>query len=466
MPSITISGLGSGIDFEAVRDAIINQRAVPINQLRSRVSIYNRRVDSLKEMNLLLATLTNSVNELSRAEMGTGRAAVSSDPAIASVTATSAASLGTLNLNVTSLASSFTQASRSYSSVDASVLAGGASSATFQLRLGGAADGPEITIDSSNNSLTGLRDAINASDAGVSASIIDLSGDGTQQQLVLNSKETGASGRVELIETSSTGTGTDLQLRHLNPIDGDFTKLDAAFSINGLSVVRSTNNISDAVAGLTLTLKQTGTAAIEVSRSGEVAEKLEAFVTAYNAIQDFIAAQYKKDGEGRPSGVLAGDPVLRGIQKQLSSIVGLTSADNGGTLTSLSQIGLTLSRTGKLEFDKDILNERLAANADDVSALLRGRTSAETGIFHSAHTISNDLSDNITGTVQTAINGYETSVKGMNATIDKRIDALNSYRDILTRRFAAADAAIGQLNGQGTAIGNLMRTLTAANNRD
>jgi flagellar hook-associated protein 2 len=464
MPGITFSGIGSGIDFNAVRDAIINQRAVPINQLQSRISKYNSRVDSLKELNLLLTNLTNAAKDLTLADVGTGRAAVAADPAIASVNASSAAGLGTLNLNVTRLASSFTQASRSYAAISTPVLAGGATSAAFQLRLGGAADGPEMTIDSTNNSLAGLRDAINAADAGVSASIIDLSGDGTQQQLVLNSTATGASGRVDLVETTATGTGTSLDLRSLNPPDGDFSKLNAAFSINGLDVVRSTNDISDAVSGLNITLKKTGATTIDVTRSADVAEKLDAFVTSYNAIQDFIAAQYKKDGDGRPTGVLAGDAVIRGIQKQISSIIGIASEDNGGALTSLSEIGISLSKTGKLELDKDVLNERLAANADDVRALLHGITSSNTGIFHSAYTIANALSDNITGTVQAAINGYEASVKNLNSTIEKRTAALNAFRDILTRRFAAADAAIGQLNGQGTAIGNLMKSLTASNN--
>ena len=61
--------------------------------------------------------------------------------------------------------------------------------------------------------------------------------------------------------------------------------------------------------------------------------------------------------------------------------------------------------------------------------------------------------------MQTAIKGYEESVKNINETIEKRTAMLNSMRDILTRKFAAADAAIGQLNGQGTALTNFMKTL-------
>lgn len=463
MAGISFSGVGSGIDFNAVRDAIINQRSIPIQQLQSRANKYNSRTESLKEFNLLLVTLTNAANDLTNREVGTGRSASTSDASIATATASSAAGLGSINLTVTRLASSFTQASRSYSSIDSPLLAGGATTGTFELRLGGAAEGTEITIDSSNNSLAGLRDAINNADAGVTASIIDLTGDGTQQQLVLNSVETGASGRVELVETSSTGTGTDLTLRSLNPIDGDLTKLDASFSINGLSVVRSTNNVSDAVAGLTLSLKKVGTTFVDVTRSNDIEEKLETFVTAYNAVQDFISEQYKKDKDNRPTGVLAGEAILRSIQKQVGGIAGISSSDNGGTLTSLSQIGITVDGSGKMQLDKDILNEQIGENVQDVRALLYGNETDQIGIFERGYEVLNDLSDSITGSVQNAINGYESTVRNLNETIAKRTEILENMRDILTRRFAAADAAIGQLNNQGSAITNFMKTLQSGN---
>lgn len=459
MAGISFSGVGSGIDFNAVRDAIINQRSIPIQQLQSRVNSYKGRTESLKEFNLLLVKLTDAANDLTNRAVGTGRTAAAADATIATAAAGSAAGLGSLNLNVTRLASSFTQASRSYSSVDAPLLTGGASNATFELRLGGAAEGTEITIDSSNNSLAGLRDAINAADAGVTASIVDLTGDGTQQQLVLNSVETGASRRVELVETSSTGTGADLTLRSLNPLDGDFSKLDAAFSINGLAVTRPTNNISDAVAGLTLSLKKVGTTTIDVARSNDIEEKLEAFVTAYNEVQGFISEQYKKDKDNRPTGILAGEAILRNIQRQVGGIPGLSSGENGGALNSLSQIGLTVDRSGRLELDKETLNERISENIGDVRSLLYGNEIDQVGVFERGFEILNDISDSITGSVQNAINGYESTVRNLNETIAKRTELLESMRDILTRRFAAADAAIGQLNNQGSAITNFMKTL-------
>lgn len=462
--TISFSGIGSGIDFNSIRDAIINQRSRPITQLQSKVSSYNFRVDALKQFNGLLATLTTATQNLTSRDVGTGRTPTVADATVATATGTSSANLGSFNLGVTRLATNLAESSRSFSSANAPVLAGGATGATFELRKGGAAPGVEITIDATNNTLAGMRDAINAKNAGVTASIVDLTGDGTQQQLVLSSAATGASGRVELVETSATGTAANLNLRALNPPDGDFAKLDAKFSINGLELTRSTNNVSDAVAGLNITLKKAGSTAIEVTQSSEIEEKLTAYTTAYNAVQDFIAEQYKKDPLNRPTGILAGDPALRNVQRQLTTLTGIRSLDNGGALDSLAQIGINSDKNGRLELNKTTLSESLQANTGDVRALLFGKTAGETGVFQSSYAITNGLSDSVTGSVQTAINGYQSSAKTLNNTILSRTEILNSMRDSLSRRFAAADAAIGQLNGQGSSLAGIIKSLRSNNN--
>lgn len=456
---ISFSGVGSGINFTVIRDAILASRSRPVTQLQAKSGNYSNRVDALKKLNAALAALTNASELLSNKEIGSNRSVSSSDPSILTSTGTSAASLGSFDVNITRLASSLSQASRSYSSTSATVLAGGATTATFELRKGGASSGTTITIDSSNNSLAGLRDAINAANAGVSASIVDLSGDGTQQQIVLSSTDTGVAGRVELVETTSTGTGTDLNIRNLNPIDGDFSKLDAALSVNGLSITRSSNTVSDAVTGVTLNLKKIGSANVQVNPSNEIKSKLEGFIAAYNGVQDFIAAQYQKDGKGRPTGILAGDPTLTTAQQQLREAIGKASTDNGGALASLTEIGVGRDESGKLTLDSTIFADKLKTSFDDVKALLVGKSSTQTGLAQSIHTTSNALSNTITGTVQTAIKGYEDSIKTMSDSISTKLESLNRLRDSLTRQFAAADAAIGQLNGQNTALTSILKSL-------
>lgn len=463
MATTSFSGVGSGIDFSVIRDAILDQRSRPVTQMQTKVSDFNSRIESLKQLNTALASLTTASEGLISRDLGSGRSGNSTDGSILSVATSSTANIGSFDVTVNRLASNLAQSSRSYASKTSAVLAGAATTATFELRKGGAATGTAITIDSQNNTLEGLRDAINAANAGVTANIVDVNGDGTGNQLVLSSKDTGAVGRVELVETTATGTLTDLNVRSLNPPDGDFTKLDASLTITGLTITRSTNTVSDAVSGVTLSLKKTGSTGVNVTQSTDIENKLRAFVAAYNTIQDAIASQYKKDSKDRPTGVLAGDSTLRNVQRQLRDATSAISSDNGGAFTALTDLGITKDADGKLTLDSGVFNEKLKNNPDDVKALLFGSTDVKEGLFEKFTTVSKSLSDSITGSVQNAITGYQSSVTSLNKRIADRLEALQSLKATLTKQFSVTDAAIGQLNGQGTALTNIMTSLNNAN---
>lgn len=459
-----ISGLGSGIDFTTIRDAILASRSRPITQLQTKSNTYSSRVSALKQLNTSLAALTSAAEALSNKGIGSSRNVSATDSSILTASGTSAAALGSFDVSVTRLATSLTQASKSYSSTTSAILAGGATTATFELRKGGAATGTAITINSTNNTLEGLRNAINNANAGVNATIVDISGDGTQNQLVLSSTETGASGRIELVETTSTGTGAGLTIRNLNPSDGDFSKLDATLSINGLAVTRSSNTVSDAVTGITLNLKKAGSTSVQVNNSSEIKGKLEAFIAAYNSVQDFISGQYKLDAKGKPTGILVGDSTLTSVNQQLREVVNSKSSNNGGVFTSLADIGVGRNDKGHLTLDSAVFTDKISDSFNDVKALFVGKETNQTGLANNLHTISSGLSDSVTGTVQTAIKGYEDSIKNISDSITTKLEYINNLRDSLTRQFAAADAAIGQLNGQNTALTNLLKTLQTSKN--
>jgi len=464
--AINFSGLGSGIDFSKLSEAILADRARPLGQLQSQSSTLTKRSDALQQLNAGLVTLADAAKALTNREIGTDRLAISSAVTVATVSATSSAAAGTINLTVTRTATTLTQASRAYAASSDTVLAGGATSATFELRKGGASSGTEITINSANNSLTGLRDAINNAKAGVTATIVDTDGSGTQNKLVLSSTATGSAGRVELVETSATGTAADLNLTSANAPGGDFSLLNASFAINGFTLTRSSNSISDAVSGVTFNLQSAGSATLTVSaNTAEVTQKLSNFINAYNAVQGFVAGQYKKDSSGRPTGVLASDPTLRTVQQQLREAVGASSTTNGGTLSALTQIGLGRDSDDKLTLDTTVLNDKLATSFSDVQALLSGKSISEIGLANTIYDSYNRLSDKISGVVQTAINGYQDSIKTLSRSIDRQVSMLSTLRDSLSRQFAAADSAINQLNSQGTALTNIINSLTSSNNK-
>jgi flagellar hook-associated protein 2 len=295
---------------------------------------------------------------------------------------------------------------------------------------------------------------------------VDVSGDGTQNQFVLTSTATGQAGRVQLVETSSTGLGASLGMRSLNPplATTDFSDLDASLSINGLSITRGNNNVTDAVAGLSLKLQKTGTTSVAVSASADIQTKLQAFVSAYNAVQGLINAQYKPNSNGAPSGVLVGDPVLRNIQAQMRTAINSISTSNGGSLRNLTDIGIGRDSNNLLTLDTTALTTKMASNSNDVIALLKG-VNGNTGLFSGIYAASNNLSDGVSGQVQTAIIGYQSTIKSINQRVAEQTDRINKHAAALTKQFAAVDAAIGQLNGQSTALTNMLAAMETAANK-
>ncbi|MBI1766223.1 MAG: flagellar filament capping protein FliD [Acidobacteria bacterium] len=462
MATVNFNGVGSGLDFKALTDSILAEKSRPLSQLQNKNAESSKRSDALKQLNARLLALTAAADALNDRTLGNGRTASSSAANVATATSSAEAATASINLTVTRLATSLTQTSRVYTSDTAAVLAGGATTATFELRKGGASTGTAITIDSSNNTLTGLRDAINKAGAGVNATIVDVDGTGTKFKLALNSNATGTAGRVELVETSATGTAADLNLTAVNPPGAttDFSDLDASFSLNGLALTRSSNTVSDAVTGLTFNLKSSGSTTISVtSKTSDLNEKLNSLVAAYNDVQSFIAGQYTKDGQGRPSGPLAGDATLRTVQRQIREALGGNAGNNGGAFKNLAELGLSRDDSGKLTLDATVLNEKLSNNLGDVQALLAGKSEGFTGLAAALHDEFDKLSDAVTGTVTTAINGYQDSIKRTEKNIAAQLARLSDLRQSLNRQFAIADAAIGQLNGQSTQLTTILDSL-------
>ena len=466
MATISFSGIGSNIDFSKITDSIVAERMQPVTALQTKSSGLGSRSSALKQLNGLLASLTAASTALTNKNLGLDRASTSSDGSVVTASTTTTAVPGSIALNIGRLATTLTQASASFPSTSAALVAGDplTATATFELRKGGAVTGTAITIDPTNNSLAGLRDAINSAGAGVTASIVDLTGDGTQNQLVLTSTATGAIGRVELVETTTTGTDAALNLRSLNPPGaiGDFSALDAQVTLNGLVITRPTNTITDALAGVTLNLHKVGLATVNVTQASDIADGLQKFVNAYNSVQTFITGQYKQDGNGQATGVLSGDSTLRLVQRQLRDTLNALSTTNGGPLTNLSDIGISRGTDDVLRLDNTVLGSKLQSNLSDVKSLLSGATDA-IGLFNGINTAFSNLSDDVIGVVQTAINGYQSSIKTMSKSIADQTARIFALKTSLSLQFAKVDAAIGQMNGQGTALTSIINSLQPKN---
>jgi flagellar hook-associated protein 2 len=240
-----------------------------------------------------------------------------------------------------------------------------------------------ITIDSSNNTLSGIRDAINASNSSVSATIVN---DGTINHLVITSKDTGEVNSLKITTTDSDGNNTDnagLSQLAYDPTAAsgsgkNMSQMQAAknalLNIDGIDVVKASNTITDAISGVTLNLLGTNSTSIEsanlsvTSNKDIVKTSVTAFVDAYNKLDTSLRSLTKYDPTGKNSGPLLGDATTRSVITKLQSV--MTSAiKSSGAFTTLSQIGVSIQATGQLALDSTKLDTAVASNFSDIASL-------------------------------------------------------------------------------------------------
>ena len=234
------------------------------------------------------------------------------------------------------------------------------------------------TWASGANSLANIRDAINKSpqNTGVQASLLtDV--DGTH--LVLTSTKTGANSALTV--TASGGDG-GLQKLVYDPEPGSGTKnmkvrtdaQDAIVFVSGYEIHSSSNTVSNAIEGVTLTLKaptDTGsTVSMDIERDNAAIQgAAQKFVDAYNSLANTIKSLGKYDASTNTGGPLLGDAMLRNIESQVRNLISAPVSGVGGSYTTLASLGITTQADGTLKLDSDKFNKALVANPGAVTSI-------------------------------------------------------------------------------------------------
>jgi flagellar hook-associated protein 2 len=392
---VSATGIGSGLDIEGLVAQLVSAESTPVeSRLTSKEAALTAEFSAFGSLNGALASFQNSLSQLNNINTFSQRLASASDGDVVDISANSDASTGTYGLSVTQLAKTHSLASGSYSSVSDTVGTG-----TITIRFGttdytSPDPGPEsynsfsvnpdvgvatFTIDNTNNTLAGLRDAINDADAGVSAAIVN---DGSGYRLLLNSSATGEANSLE-ISVDDTGDSDDLNNSGLSALafNSGATNLsqtvaaqDALFSINGLAVSSSENTISDVIDGVTLTLKDvTGEAPVSLSITEDqdsVKAAVTGLVDSYNSLTNTINRLTAYDPDTGIAGALQGDFSVRSIASQLRSVLtGSVEGFSEATFGSFSEIGITTESDGTLSINSANLDKALASHFDEIVGL-------------------------------------------------------------------------------------------------
>lgn len=236
-----------------------------------------------------------------------------------------------------------------------------------------------VTIDSTNNSLQGIRDAINKGNFGVTASIVS-DGGSAPNHLVLTSNKTGVASSMKIAVSG------DPALSSLLAYDPSGTQnltqssaaQNSTLTVNGIAVSSANQTVNEAIQGTVLTVNKLGATTVTVARDTEAVEgSVNSFVKAYNDLNKTISNLTAYDPVTRKAGLLLGDSSTRQIQSLIRRMMGSSLTEGSGSFLNFTQIGITSTKDGSLSLNTAKLKSAIATNVSDVGALFAtvGKTS-------------------------------------------------------------------------------------------
>ena len=463
--NISFGGLGNGVDFGPVVDALVQAERIPIDDLTQKKLQAQKKLTDLGLLGGKLLNLQGLASSLrTQVSFNKNQVNVTSPsaqtPLSASVSSTAAP--GTYQVTVNQLASAhqiISKASTAVSSTDTDIVSG--ASGTFQFQVG---SGSVQTVNlEATSTLEDLRAAINDLGAGVSASILNTGDEGTPEfRLVLSSNETGLNHAISIVtddttlDTVTSGVDTFQAAQDSEVVLG---VTDVGAGTTGITINRPSNNLTDVITGLTLNLQSVDASnpvTISVTQdNGAVKEAISDFVKGYNEVVTFVNERTFYNTETKERGIFVGEGLARNVldrvrESVFSQISGLT------TYTGASQIGFETQTTdGTIKLNEATLDSALSTNFSAVRDLfVKNVTTGTNGIAELVVNAIDGLDDIDTGSLIRRQNSLTKQVKDITNQISVKEDALARFEQQQRLKFANLDGLLAKLQSQLTQLQN------------
>ena len=356
---------GSGIDSAALITQLADvSKAAQAARLTTRKTTLETQISDYGLMRSAIAKLDTAAKTLNNPDTFNAKSVSIPDTSILGITKLEAkATTGDYKLKVEAVAQSHSLSSGNFSSVDTAIGKG-----TLTIRFGewnepptaftvdSTKTGGTITIDDSNNSLTGLKDAINAANLGVQASIVGEAG----AYKLLVTAPSGAKSEIEITATETPGA-LGLASFNFNNSSRVLTQqqqgIDAQIRVNGLLLTRSSNHITDVIDGLEFDLfnfSASETVSINITNDRAGAETaIRDFVAAYNTFLTDTKKLVGFDEEKKQFGSLRQDPLSKSLMNSVRAMLGAPVAGLSSSFNTLGAMGIRTQLDGSLQIVED-----------------------------------------------------------------------------------------------------------------
>jgi flagellar hook-associated protein 2 len=428
--TISMAGLGSGMDVNGLVDALVSAESSTKTQLQNRLTQTNAASTSISDISSLLSKLKTTTDALATPEKAQSYSATSSDTAI-SASVTTATSAARYSVNVSALAQEYRAYSTTFATLSTEV--GEANSGTMSIQLG--SDTATSFDISSTDTLSSIAGKINSAGIGVTATTIY---DGSTFRLQVRSKEVGADNKVTI-------TGSDLGLNIADNIKQQAQ--DAHIVVDGIDIYSKSNVVTGAIPGVSLTLSKTTTAAVDLkvdADSSSLKTKVQSFVDAYNAVVKKVHTVAGYGDTAASVDLLSGNSNLRGLSNRMTGAFRSVISTGNEKYTSMNSIGISTSSDGTLTLDSTKFNNAVSASPQAVTQILAGSSSGD-GVMDNMTSLVKSFTNN-DGLLTNQLNTIKSSIKRLNDRIDSQDNYLTKYRARLEKQFSAMDTSVSASN--------------------
>lgn len=441
MASITSTGIGSGLDISGLVSQLVAAEAAPVE---TRLGIQEAKAQSkLSAFGSLKSALADFRDQLDAMRKLDGlliRKGTSENEDLFTVSVDKDASPSKYSIEVQQLAQAQKLSSGAFAGSDAVI-------GTGTLTLSAGAESFAVEIDTENNTLAGIRDAINnASDnPGFAATIVNAD---AGSYLILSGNATGVANSMTVTQTGGDGGLAALEYdpgNGLNALTESVAAQDALVRIDGLDVVSDTNVINEAIDGVTLNLLAADPDEpfeLDIANDHEaVLASVDSFVEKYNALVGVLDELTIYDAETQVSGPLLGDTTARGVRDQIRRALSESVTDIEADFSSLSEVGIEVQLNGTLSVDTSRLSTVLNEDFNRFGQLFTGSDGYAVRIY--------DIADSYLqtgGALQTRTDGLNAQIEDVGEQRQSLNARLVSLQARLLRQFNALDSLLGELN--------------------
>ena len=462
MATNAVSSASGVLDVQSLVAQLMAVEQRPLDKLNAQITTDQSKISSLGTISSLVSGFQTALASLSSNLQAF--TATPSDTSIFTATASSSAVAGTYSLKVSQLAQAQNLVATGQTSQTTAIGSGTATTLTFDFGTisGGTLSAgtytgatfttngsgtKSITINSTNNTLQGIRDAINTANIGVSATIVN-DGSGTPYRLSLTSSSSGVNNSIK-ITSAAGGDATINSLLTYDPagvqnLNQSVAAQNANLTVNGIAITSASNQVSSAIQGVTLSLKNTNpttTATLTVARdTSAINTAMSGMISAYNSLASQLTSRSAYGNATTAPGSLAGDGVLRAMQNQLRTI--FNTAVSGGAYSSLAQVGVSFQVDGTLKLDSTALNDAVNNHFADLNNLVTSSAGVGTSLSNWATTI---LASG-TGLISTRTTTLNNDIKTTGDQIDKLTARLATIKQNYITQYSNLNILLGSMS--------------------